>query len=96
MIKISGLMLFLIFSGCVQNLVVERCAYSAQFDICACHDYDFWKAERVSEPRENGGEYCDDIVGYHAEDWANKITPSKKYVYKKYLKFRKSSKLKSN
>jgi hypothetical protein len=54
---------------------LERCAYSHEFQICACSMYDLMKMKKVGEAYEKPVEYCDDIVGFHKEDWASEITP---------------------
>ena len=59
---------------------LERCAYSYEFDICACSMYDVMKMKKIGDAYEKPVEYCDDVVGFHKEDWARQLTPKLKKI----------------
>ena len=70
----------LVFSCCTipEIAVLERCTTSIQFNKCRCHLYDFNKFKRVGDAYDMELSYCDDITGFHAEDWLQEITPKGK------------------
>lgn len=67
-----------------------RRIYSINFNICLCQWYDLNKIKNLTEaepcedffsknfpdiPLQSNLEYCNDLVGFNAEDWALNITP---------------------
>jgi len=61
---------------------VERCTTVIEFDKCRCHLYDINRLERISSAYDKSMDYCDNLTGFHAEDWAKEITPKGKYMIK--------------
>jgi hypothetical protein len=61
----------------------ERCVLSFQFNKCRCHMYDLMKQKRVGKSYDLDIQYCEDLVGFHVETWAEEINPwakeSKRY-----------------
>lgn len=54
---------------------VERCSVSFQFEKCRCVQYDIYNAKTEGEGYDKPLEYCEDIVGFKAEDWLKDISP---------------------
>jgi len=71
---------FLISCKHLEIKPLERCVYSHTFNKCRCHMYDLNKLKRISEAYDMPAEYCDDLVGFHAKDWAEEITPKLKKI----------------
>ena len=71
------LLIILILTACKSPVISykERCAVSFTFDKCRCVQYDIMSAQAIGEGYDKPLRYCDDIVGFHAQDWAKEITP---------------------
>lgn len=71
------ILIILILTACKSPVIKskERCAVSFTFDKCRCINYDIMNAQSIGEGYDMPLSYCDDIVGFHAQDWAKDITP---------------------
>jgi len=73
------ILILLLTSSCVSNRPFiapkERCSVSFKFKKCTCYLYDLMTVKRIGNPVDHALEKCDDITGFHAEDWAKSITP---------------------
>lgn len=54
---------------------LERCTYSNQFNKCRCIMFDLYNWKRIGDGYDRESDYCDDLTGFHAKDWAIEITP---------------------
>ena len=61
---------------------LERCVYSHQFNKCRCMMYDLNEMKALSNAYDKPVEHCDDIIGFHAKDWAEEIKPKLKEIMK--------------
>ena len=70
--------LLITFSGCSPWALkavlkeikpVERCVLSQKFNKCRCHQYDFLKAERVSDSYDKEITYCENLIGFRPDEW---------------------------
>jgi len=52
-----------------------RRVYSIEFQKCYCQFYDLNKMHPMNDLEECEINYCDDLVGFSANDWAADITP---------------------
>ena len=53
----------------------ERCTVSFEFNKCRCHLYDLMKQKRIGDAYDKEITYCDDVTGFHANDWLTEVTP---------------------
>ena len=84
--NIKKLWMIFFISSCksTQLGVKELCTYSYQFDTCICRQYDLKNLKSVSESFEYEVEYCDDVTGFKAQQWASDLIPKLKYAKRKY------------
>ena len=73
--KLLIIFLSLALVGCKNEIVVERCIESQQFQTCRCHPYKISKAQigRIGDSVDKPIEYCDKRVCFSAEQWSNDI-----------------------
>jgi hypothetical protein len=76
--KMSLMMLVgICLSSCITSRPVnfeyraERCFVSTRFEKCRCFDYLITPtfSGNISDGRDNPIEYCDNLVGFNADDW---------------------------
>jgi len=68
----------LLTSSCVTRPHIsnkERCSVSFKFKKCICYEYSLMAAKRVGPATRYPLQACEDITGFHAEDWAKDISP---------------------
>ena len=69
--------IILILSSCVKTVIVERCVVIAELNICRCHNYNFFKNERIDESYDAPFNHCvEKNVTFSLEDWETKISPA--------------------
>lgn len=86
--KITSLIIVILLAGCrapqFKTPAVRR-IWSVQFDTCYCQPYDINNIKPLADvvpcdeyfktDISTNQEYCDDLVGFSAQVWAEDITP---------------------
>lgn len=81
MMKIVIMMSLTSFSACKLRFPrpqidpQERCVLSIQFEKCRCIMFDLYNWQSIGEGYDMSFDYCDDIIGFSIDDWAQEISP---------------------